>query len=114
MFENEAPYIPLDIAQYKAMRDAETPHLLLDVREPMEYAQAHIAGATLVPMNDVMWQVDDLRAHDQIVVVCRSGSRSAMVAMILRDAGLTGKIYNLEGGIIAWAQAGNAYESGES
>ena len=100
MFENEAPYIPLDIAQYKAMRDAKTPHLLLDVREPMEYAQAQIAGATLVPMNDVMWQVDDLRAHDQIVVVCRSCSRSAMGPMILRYAGQTGKVYNMKAMII--------------
>ena len=112
MFDNETPFIPLEIAQYKEMRDTGTDHLLLDVREAFEYAQAHIADSTLIPMNDVMERADELREYERIVVVCQTGSRSAMVAMALRDAGLTGKIYNLEGGIVAWANQGNPYVTG--
>lgn len=107
------PYIPLDVADYKAMRDSGTPHLLLDVREPHEYREAHIEGATLIPMNDVLSRIDELRGAETIVVQCRSGKRSAMVAMALSDENLGVKIYNLEGGIVAWAQAGNEYQQGE-
>ena len=113
MFDSENPYIPLDAAAYKEMRDAGTKHLLLDVREPNEYAEAHISGATLIPMNDVLARLDELEGYDTIVVQCRSGKRSAMVATALHDENVAAKIYNLEGGIVAWANAGNPYESGE-
>lgn len=112
MTDNDAPYIPLDVAGYKAMREAGTPHLLLDVREPFEYAQAHIPGAVLIPMNDVLARVHELDEHEHVVVVCRTGNRSAMVAMGLHDYGLPNTFYNLEGGIVAWAQQGNEYTQG--
>lgn len=110
---DEAPYQPLEVEEYQAMREAETPHLLLDVREPAEYYEARIADSVLIPMNDVISRLDEIRDAEVIVVQCRSGKRSAAVAATLRDAGLTAKIYNLEGGIIAWAQAGNPYLQGE-
>jgi sulfur-carrier protein adenylyltransferase/sulfurtransferase len=110
MTENDAPYIPLDAAGYKAMREAGTPHLLLDVREPFEYAQAHIPGAVLIPMGQLGNRLDELEGHEHVVVACRTGSRSAMVAMGLHDHGLTNTFYNLEGGIVAWARAGHEVE----
>lgn len=113
MTDSEAPYTPLSVADYVAMREAGTPHLLLDVREPQEYAQAHIPGAVLIPMNDVLARVHELDEYDQIVVVCRSGNRSAAVATGLHDYGLPNKFYNLEGGTVAWVREGNAYEQGE-
>ncbi len=112
MTDNDAPYIPLDIDGYKAMREAGTPHLLLDVRQPFEFEQAHIPGAVLIPMNDVIARLDELHEHEHIVVVCRTGSRSAMVAMGLHDYGLPNTFYNLEGGTVAWVQQGNEYEQG--
>lgn len=113
MAQNEAPYKKLDVDSYKAMREAGTPHLLLDVREPHEFRQAHIPGAKLIPMGTVMSRLNDLRDHENVVLVCRSGSRSAMVATALRDSGMTNSLYNLEGGTMKWAEKGNPVEQGE-
>ena len=113
MTDNQAPYIPLSVPDYAAMRDDEKPHLLLDVREPHEFTEMHIPGAVLIPMNDVLMRMTELQGHDSIVVVCRSGSRSAMVAMALRDNGMTSALYNLEGGTMAWVRAGHEYAQGE-
>lgn len=113
MFDETDSYAPLDIPAYIAMRDAGTPHLLLDVREPDEYQQAHVEGALLMPMSDVMDRVNELHGHEHIVVMCRSGNRSATVASALHDLGVTAKVYNLEGGIVAWANQGHPYVSGD-
>jgi rhodanese-related sulfurtransferase len=113
MTDNQPPYIPLSVPDYAAMRDEEKPHLLLDVREPYEFEEAHIPSAVLIPMNDVLMRMNELQGHDSIVVVCRSGSRSAMVAMALRDNGMTNTLYNLEGGIMSWVRAGHEYAQGD-
>lgn len=107
------PYIPLSVPDYVTMRGQDRPHLLLDVREPHEFTEAHIPGALLIPMNDVLMRLSELQGHETIVVVCRSGGRSAMVALALRDNGLTAALYNLEGGTLGWVRAGHAYVQGE-
>lgn len=78
---------------------------LIDVREPGEFAGEHIAGATLVPRSqfDVrkIPQTDDT----QLVLYCRSGSRSALAAQTLFDAGFA-SVTHLSGGLTAWKAAG--------
>jgi DMSO/TMAO reductase YedYZ molybdopterin-dependent catalytic subunit/rhodanese-related sulfurtransferase len=78
--------------------------LLLDVREPDEWQAGHVAQAWLLPMSQVARHREDLPQDRQIVVVCRSGGRSAAVAEALRAWGLDA--VNLAGGMTAWAVAG--------
>jgi DMSO/TMAO reductase YedYZ molybdopterin-dependent catalytic subunit/rhodanese-related sulfurtransferase len=83
---------------------AEAGALLLDVREPGEWQGGHVAQAWLLPMGQVARHRSDLPQDRRIVVVCRSGGRSAAVAEALRAWGLDA--VNLSGGMTAWAVAG--------
>ena len=78
--------------------------LLLDVREPGEWQAGHVAQAWLLPMGQVARHRSGLPQDRQIVVVCRSGGRSAAVAEALRTWGFDA--VNLSGGMTAWAVAG--------
>ncbi len=78
--------------------------LILDVREPEEWAISNLGGlgAVLIPMGQVLEHLDELDPTREIVVQCRSGGRSAAVIMELQQRGF-GKLLNLEGGINRWA-----------
>lgn len=78
--------------------------LLLDVREPDEWCTEHAPTAMLLPIGRVLAQQDELPRDRRIVVVCRSGGRSAAVAGSLRRSGFDA--VNLAGGMCAWAAAG--------
>jgi DMSO/TMAO reductase YedYZ molybdopterin-dependent catalytic subunit/rhodanese-related sulfurtransferase len=78
--------------------------LLIDVREPGEWQAGHVAQAWLLPMGQVARHRNDLPQDRRIVVVCRSGGRSAAVAEALRSWGLDA--VNLSGGMTAWGLAG--------
>ncbi|HEV7813932.1 MAG TPA: rhodanese-like domain-containing protein [Janthinobacterium sp.] len=82
--------------------DARPRPLLLDVREPWEYATCHIEGAALMPMNTIPARINDLDEDAAIVCICHHGARSMQVAAFLERNGF-GKITNLTGGIHAWA-----------
>jgi rhodanese-related sulfurtransferase len=78
--------------------------VLLDVREADEWTAGHAPEATWIPMGEVAARVPELPAGQAIVVVCRSGARSARVTSVLRGAGYDAT--NLAGGMHAWAAAG--------
>ena len=76
------------------------PPVVVDVREPYEYAQGHIAGCTPMPMGSVPARMHELPKDRDVVVICRSGSRSGVVTQMLRSAGH--KAFNLTGGLLGW------------
>ena len=78
--------------------------LLLDVREPEEWQAEHAPGAVLMPMGQVRQRQSELPRDRRIVVVCRSGGRSAATTESLRTWGFDA--VNLAGGMCAWASAG--------
>jgi DMSO/TMAO reductase YedYZ molybdopterin-dependent catalytic subunit/rhodanese-related sulfurtransferase/glyoxylase-like metal-dependent hydrolase (beta-lactamase superfamily II) len=78
--------------------------LLLDVREPDEWCVEHAPAAMLLPMGRVRARLNELPGDRRIVVVCRSGGRSAAVTAALRRSGFDA--VNLAGGMCAWAAAG--------
>jgi rhodanese-related sulfurtransferase len=85
------------------LADAATPApLLLDVREPWEFAICHIAGAMPMPMASVPARAGELDPEGEIVVVCHHGMRSAQVCMFLERQGFE-HVLNLAGGVAAWA-----------
>jgi rhodanese-related sulfurtransferase len=75
---------------------------VLDGREPHEWDIVHLDGATLIPLGRLPHEVHKLDSANDIVVLCRSGARSARATKFLQEAGF-GKVRNLEGGILAWA-----------
>jgi DMSO/TMAO reductase YedYZ molybdopterin-dependent catalytic subunit len=78
--------------------------LLLDVREPEEWQAEHATVAVLIPMGQVRSRQTELPRNRRIVVICRSGGRSAAVTELLRASGFDA--LNLAGGMCAWAAAG--------
>ena len=82
---------------------------LLDVREPYEWQAGHIESATAMPMDEVTARLAEIPTDRQVVVVCRSGHRSAQVTGFLGRIGRDA--VNLDGGMHAWQDAGLAMVS---
>ncbi len=76
---------------------------LIDVREPHELEISRIEGADLIPLGSLASEMHKLDSAQEIILICRSGSRSARALEILVGAGFK-KIKNLRGGINAWAE----------
>lgn len=76
--------------------------LILDVREPNEYAFAHIAGSLHIPLNRLPERVRELDKSQDMVVICHHGMRSQQACLFLEQYGFE-RLYNLKGGIDAWS-----------
>lgn len=83
---------------------------LVDVREPGEYATAHVPGVELIPLAQLTDRIDQLPSEEPIYVICASGNRSLRAVDLLRSHGL--EAYSVAGGTSGWASAGNPIEAG--
>ena len=79
--------------------------LLIDVREPSEFASEHIEGAKLMSLSDFDHNRIPKDMDKQIVLQCQSGKRSAQAAQKMFDAGFT-EVFHLQGGLPTWKAAG--------
>ena len=88
----------------KARRDLGEAPFLLDVRKPFEAAIASLGADQLIPVEELADRLHEVRAapHQEIVVHCRSGVRSARAVRLLHEAGFTHAV-NLKGGVLAWS-----------
>ncbi|HEU4390222.1 MAG TPA: molybdopterin-synthase adenylyltransferase MoeB [Blastocatellia bacterium] len=89
-------------AELKAKIDRGDSFVLIDVREPEEYAICRIPGSTLIPLRTVPERVHELSTADDIVVHCRSGMRSGQAVEFMKQAGFR-RVKNLVGGILRWS-----------
>ena len=78
---------------------------LLDVRTPGEFQQVRLAGASLIPIDQLLNRLPEVPKDRPILVYCAVGSRSAQVVNYLARQGYP-EVYNLYGGIYSWAQKG--------
>ena len=78
---------------------------LLDVRELDEWDAGHAPGAHFVPMMEIPARMAEVPTEADVVVVCRSGSRSGQVVWYLMGKGWD-NVRNLDGGMQSWAAAG--------
>ena len=92
----------ISVHDLKRKRDAREAIQLIDVREPFEFEIARIDGAKLIPLGQLANRLHELTQNGQTVVHCHTGMRSAQAVQMLRQTGFT-NVYNLEGGIDAWA-----------
>jgi rhodanese-related sulfurtransferase len=91
-------------ADYVAQFDADTDHILIDVRTPQEFASGHIPGAVNIAVEELAQRLNEVPQDKPVVLYCRSGNRSGQAAQILDSAGYA-QIYDL-GAIITWAEQG--------
>ncbi|OEK03496.1 NADH oxidase [Roseivirga sp. 4D4] len=90
------------VKELEALKSSGTDFQLIDVREPNEFEIAEIGGE-LIPMNSVPQNVDKFSKDKQVIVHCRSGKRSGDVISWLEANHGFENLYNLKGGILAWA-----------
>lgn len=81
--------------------------VVIDVREPAEFAQSHILNARNVPFGELEARIKELERYKEkpVIVSCATGNRSGSAAAALRKHGFT-NVVNLAGGVAAWQQAG--------
>jgi rhodanese-related sulfurtransferase len=78
---------------------------LLDVREQSEWEAGHVEGAVLIPLGELSTRMSEVPTDKIVLVICRSGNRSAQARDQLRAAGYT-QVTSVDGGMNAWIQAG--------
>src|ERR1700751_4244642 len=92
----------ITVKELKAMMDAKENFQSIDVREEYEYDICQIGGE-LIPMGEVAENLDKISKTKKVIVHCRSGKRSASVVQMLEQQYGYTNLYNLKGGILAWA-----------
>ena len=81
--------------------------VIVDVREDSEWNEQHIPGAIHIPLAQLNGRISELKQYKDTPVItqCKSGGRSAKALDVLKSAGFS-KVYNMDGGIMAWDKAG--------
>lgn len=93
-------FTPTQLHEY--LTQADSPPLLLDVREDWEYELCHLQNSVWIPMGQIPNRVEELDPQRETVVICHHGIRSRQVALYLMHMGFENLI-NLQGGVEAWA-----------
>lgn len=78
---------------------------VIDVRQMQEIAMGTVPRAEAMPLHELPGKVSELSPNEKLVVVCRSGARSAQACLFLQQQGFS-DVYNLRGGMMAWVQSG--------
>ena len=99
------------VAGDAAAASEPTRALIVDVREPDEFASERIEGAVHIPMSEFAARHAELPRDRPLVMQCHSGSRSASATMFLIQRGWT-DVRNLDGGIAAWMRDGLPVRTG--
>jgi rhodanese-related sulfurtransferase len=97
-------YTPIQVSQLLLQGDVQ----LVDVRQAHEYDAGHIEGVTHIELQELAGEADTLDREQPVILVCRSGGRSAMATAALSQAGFDA--HNMVGGMLDWAAAGLTME----
>jgi adenylyltransferase/sulfurtransferase len=89
------------VQEFKQMIENQHDYQLIDVREPYEFEIVNLGGE-LIPLNTIENSLEKLRSDKQVIVLCRSGVRSARAIETLETKYGFSNLYNLKGGVLAW------------
>jgi rhodanese-related sulfurtransferase len=104
MFNNTIKEIDAtELAQW--VNDASHNLRVIDVRQMQEIVQGTVPKAEALPLHTLPAKVHELSREEKLVMVCRSGARSAQACMFLQQQGFA-NVYNLRGGMMGWMQSG--------
>ncbi|OIO66286.1 MAG: hypothetical protein AUJ56_12880 [Zetaproteobacteria bacterium CG1_02_49_23] len=90
------------------------PCIMIDVRSPEEYAQGHVPGVALIPLNALAARAHEVPKQGDVYFICHSGGRSAQAVMFLQRECGHANLINVSGGTMAWSQAGFEIEKGRN
>jgi len=93
----------ISVQELKEMMDNHNDFQLIDVREDFEYEMSNLGG-NLIPLGGILIEADQVAKDKPVVVMCRSGRRSAAAIMQLEQQFGFTNLANLQGGILAWAE----------
>lgn len=93
--------LPKEVSVDDAYQMRENGAFVLDVRELSEWEDGHIPDATLIPLGQLESRMNEIPKDQEVVIVCRSGNRSAQARDILKNAGFT-NITSMAGGMNQW------------
>jgi rhodanese-related sulfurtransferase len=93
----------ITVQELKELQDSGVDFQLIDVREPHEYDFCNLNGE-LIPQGDIPDSVDKIERNKKVVIHCRSGARSGNMIQWLEKTHKFENLYNLKGGILAWAK----------
>ncbi|MEA3572392.1 rhodanese-like domain-containing protein [Paenibacillus phoenicis] len=96
-FQPEKEITPAELVM--RMKRGEQVHVL-DVREPLEWAEGHISGAKHIPLGQLPERFVELDPEEELIVVCRSGGRSSLACELLSERGY--RVVNMTGGMLVW------------
>ncbi|MDX8400370.1 MAG: rhodanese-like domain-containing protein [Gallionellaceae bacterium] len=94
---------PSELDQW--LSDSNQKLRVIDVRQIQEIATGTVATAEALPLHTLQARIHELSPEEKLVIICRSGARSAQACMFLQQQGFT-DVYNLRGGMIGWVQSG--------
>lgn len=103
--------LPSEISVNVAAAKRDAGAFILDVREPDEWVEFHIPGATLIPLGELEARVNEVPTDREVVVVCRSGNRSQVGRDILLNSDFK-LVTSMAGGMKQWSAAGYDTASG--
>jgi rhodanese-related sulfurtransferase len=84
--------------------------VIVDVRQPDEYADAHVPGARLIPLGELGGRLGEVPADRDVLVICRTGGRSRKAAELMAASGR--RALNGAGGTLAWIESGEPVAHG--
>ncbi len=93
----------ITVQELKKLKDTGADFQLIDVREPHEFDICNLDGE-LIPMSEIPYNVDKIAKDKKVVIHCRSGKRSGDMLLWLEKNHGFNNLYNLKGGILAWAK----------
>jgi sulfur-carrier protein adenylyltransferase/sulfurtransferase len=93
----------MTVLELKTRIDRGAAPIVVDVREPSEFALCHLPGARSYPLGELSDRSDELPEDAEVVVHCKTGLRSRQAAAVLRGRGFT-RVRCLKGGIVRWAE----------
>ena len=106
------PYWRISLEEAKAMLDKGNA-VVIDVRQPDEWASGRVAGAIHIPVDDVLARIDELPTDKDLLFICAQGVRSGLACEMAAAMNLPiDRLYNIEDGTPAWIRKHYPTESG--
>lgn len=95
----------IEVTELAQLKEKNETIRVIDIRQPAELNSGIIPGAEALPMHIIPLRMNELKRDEKLIMVCRSGARSAQACMYLQQQGYD-NVFNLRGGMIAWAGSG--------
>jgi len=95
----------VEVTELAELKESGEAVRVIDIRQPAELNAGIIPGAEALPMHLIPLRMNEFKQDEKLIMVCRSGARSAQACMFLQQQGYE-NVYNLRGGMIAWSGSG--------